>query len=94
MPSDRADAAGGRPIRSQHSSLAGTSSRAPSHPRTSAPQVEILRLVAAGLTNAQIAERLFISPRTVNAHLNWVYGKINAPNRGAAVRFAADHDLI
>jgi non-specific serine/threonine protein kinase len=56
-------------------------------------EVEVLRLVAAGMTNAQIAERLFISPRTVNAHLNRIYAKIEAPNRGAASRFAADHGL-
>ncbi len=56
-------------------------------------EVEVLRLVAAGLTNAQVAERLFISPRTVNAHLNRIYGKLNVTGRGAAIRFAADHGL-
>ena len=56
-------------------------------------EVEVLRLVAAGLTNAQVAERLFISPRTVNAHLNRIYGKLNVAGRGAAIRFAADHGL-
>ena len=56
-------------------------------------EVEVLRLVAAGLTNAQVAERLFISPRTVNAHLNRIYGKLSVSGRGAAIRFAADHGL-
>jgi DNA-binding NarL/FixJ family response regulator len=56
-------------------------------------EVEVLRSVAAGLTNAQVAERLFISPRTVNAHLNRIYGKLNVAGRGAAIRFAADHGL-
>lgn len=56
-------------------------------------EVEVLRLVAAGLTNAQVGERLFSSPRTVNAHLNRVYAKLEVAGRGAAIRFAAEHGL-
>ena len=56
-------------------------------------ELEVLKLVAAGLTNAQVAERLFISPRTVNAHLNSIYGKLGLGSRSAAVRFAVEHDL-
>ena len=55
---------------------------------------EVLRLVAQGLTNAQVAERLFLSPRTINAHLNRIYAKLDVATRAAAVRFAADHDLV
>src|SRR5215204_2291488 len=67
---------------------------APSYPAgLSGREVEVLRSVAAGLTNAQVAERLFVSPRTVNAHLNRIYGKLNVTGRGAAIRFAADHGL-
>ena len=60
----------------------------------SAREVEVLRLVAAGLTNAQVAERLFLSPRTINAHLTTIYGKLDVPSRAAAIRFALDHGLI
>jgi DNA-binding NarL/FixJ family response regulator len=56
-------------------------------------ELEVLRLVATGMTNVQIAEHLVISPRTVNAHLNSIYGKIGVATRSAATRFAADHGL-
>jgi DNA-binding CsgD family transcriptional regulator len=59
----------------------------------SAREVEVLRLVASGLTNAQVAERLFLSPRTINAHLTTIYTKLNVPSRAAAIRFALDHGL-
>ncbi|MDQ2717527.1 MAG: LuxR C-terminal-related transcriptional regulator, partial [Chloroflexota bacterium] len=54
---------------------------------------EVLRLLARGLTNAQIAERLVISPRTVNAHLRSIYGKLAVTSRHAAIRYAIDHNL-
>ncbi|HET8632214.1 MAG TPA: helix-turn-helix transcriptional regulator, partial [Thermomicrobiales bacterium] len=56
-------------------------------------EVEVLRLVAEGLTDAQVAARLFLSPRTVNAHLRAIYGKLGVATRGAAIRFALEHDL-
>jgi predicted ATPase/DNA-binding CsgD family transcriptional regulator len=59
----------------------------------SAREVEVLRLVAKGLTNAQVAEKLFISPRTVNRHLNSIYAKLGVGSRAAATRFAVEHDL-
>jgi DNA-binding CsgD family transcriptional regulator len=46
---------------------------------------EVLELVAAGLTNAAIAERLWISPGTVKKHLDNVYAKLGVRNRAAAV---------
>ena len=57
-------------------------------------ELEVLKLVAEGLTNAQVAERLFISPRTVNAHLNSIYHKLGVGSRGAATRFAVEHHLV
>ncbi|GCE06006.1 LuxR C-terminal-related transcriptional regulator [Dictyobacter aurantiacus] len=57
-------------------------------------QVEILRLLAEGLTDKEIAERLSISPRTVNAHLNKIYPKINVSTRSAATRYAVERKLI
>jgi DNA-binding CsgD family transcriptional regulator len=52
-------------------------------------EAEILELVAAGLTNAGIAERLWISPGTVKKHLENVYSKLGVANRAAAVTVAA-----
>src|SRR6266545_1058829 len=57
-------------------------------------EVEVLRLVAQGLTYTQIAERLVISPRTVNHHLTAIYSKLGVSSRHNAMRFALDHDLV
>ena len=57
-------------------------------------EVEVLRLVAQGLTDAQIAEALVISPRTVNAHLRSIYTKLDITSRNAATYFALEHGLI
>ncbi len=56
-------------------------------------EVEVLRLVARGLTDAQVAEKLFLSRRTVNAHLRAIYGKLEVNSRAAATRFAIEHEL-
>src|SRR5258708_38311655 len=55
---------------------------------------EVLRLAAQGLTNAQVAERLVISPRTVNPHLTSIYSKIGVTSRVAATRYAIEHHLV
>ncbi|HEX5848531.1 MAG TPA: LuxR C-terminal-related transcriptional regulator [Rubrobacter sp.] len=60
----------------------------------SAREVEVLKLAAEGLTNAQIASKLFISPRTVNAHLGSIYHKIGSSTRAQAARFAAEQGLL
>ena len=59
----------------------------------SAREVEVLRLVAQGLTNPQVAAHLFLSPRTVGQHLSSIYHKLGVPSRAAASRWAAEHDL-
>ncbi len=59
----------------------------------SAREVEVLRLVAEGLTDAQVAARLFLSPRTVSQHLRSVYNKLGVSSRSAATRFAVEHGL-
>ncbi|HEX6739191.1 MAG TPA: LuxR C-terminal-related transcriptional regulator, partial [Vicinamibacteria bacterium] len=58
-----------------------------------AREVEVLRLVAEGLTNAQVAARLFLSPRTVDRHLGSIYGKLGVATRTAAATFAIEHGL-
>ncbi len=52
---------------------------------------EILRLLAAGLTSKEIAERLYISPRTVDTHRTRLMAKLNARNVADLVRFALLH---
>ncbi len=56
--------------------------------------MEVLRLVAQGLTNEQVAEQLVISARTVNTHLTSIYGKIGVSSRSAATRYAMEHHLV
>ncbi len=56
-------------------------------------EVEVLRLVTEGLSNAEVAGRLFLSPRTVDAHLQRIYGKLGVSSRGAAIRFAVERGL-
>lgn len=56
-------------------------------------EVEVLCLVAEGLTNAQIAGRLFISPKTVSSHLVSIFGKLGVTSRAGATRFALEHGL-
>ena len=57
-------------------------------------EVEVLRLIAQGLTNDQVAEQLVISSRTVNTHLTAIYGKIGVSSRSGATRYAMEHHLV
>ena len=57
-------------------------------------EVEVLRLLARGLSNKEIAELLVISPKTVGNHAEHIYAKINAPTRTAAGLFAMQHGLL
>lgn len=57
-------------------------------------QIEVLRLVAAGLSNPQIARRLVISRRTAEHHVQDVYARIGVSSRAAAALFAMEHDLL
>jgi DNA-binding CsgD family transcriptional regulator len=59
----------------------------------SAREVEVLKLVARGLTNALGSQRPLHKPQHLNRHLNSVYRKIGASSRAAATRFAAEHRL-
>ncbi len=57
-------------------------------------EVEVLRLVAQGLTNAQIAEALVLSPHTVNNHLRSILSKLGVTSRAGATRFAVERNLV
>src|SRR5262249_57055437 len=57
-------------------------------------EVEVLKLVAVGLSDAETADRLFVSVRTVNAHLRSIYRKLGIRSRVAAGRFAQEHGLV
>jgi ATP/maltotriose-dependent transcriptional regulator MalT len=75
---------GARPAQPRRSPAAGLSGR----------EAEVVRLVAQGLSNAEIASRLVISPRTVTTHLQHVYARLGVESRIALVRYAMDHDLL
>jgi DNA-binding CsgD family transcriptional regulator len=57
-------------------------------------EIEVLRLVAQGLTDAEIGDQLFISRRTVSGHLQSIFNKSGASSRAAATAFAFEHGLI
>jgi len=59
-----------------------------------AREVEVLRLLAQGLTSAQIAERLVIGLVTVNSHVRSIYSKLGVTSRAAATRYALEHHLL
>jgi len=72
----------------------------PTKPATAYPdvltvrEVEVLRLLAQGLTDAQIAEQLVLSLHTVHAHLRTIYSKLSVTSRSAATRYAFEHQLV
>ena len=69
--------------------------RAPKFPiELTRREVEVLRLLAEGLTDALIAERLVISRRTVNWYLTIIYSKIGVSCRSAATRYTLEHRLL
>ena len=57
-------------------------------------EVEVLRLLARGLSNKRIAEQLVISPKTVANHVEHIYTKIDASTRARASLFAMQHGLL
>jgi DNA-binding NarL/FixJ family response regulator len=57
-------------------------------------EVDVLRLVAEGQTDREVAEALVISPRTVNRHLSNIFVKLDVPGRAAAVAYAIRQGLV
>jgi non-specific serine/threonine protein kinase len=75
----------------------GSASRLPSslpYEPLTGRELEVLRLLAQDLSNPQIAERLVVSRRTVEAHLRSIYGKFGVKSRDAAIRYAIDYGLV
>ena len=78
-------------LQSQMKSIAA----APAYPRNlTSREVEVLRLMAAGRSNKEIAEELIISLHTVNFHVKNIFSKTDAANRAEASAFAAHHGLV
>ncbi|MDQ1383988.1 MAG: hypothetical protein QOG65_1367, partial [Actinomycetota bacterium] len=57
-------------------------------------EVEVLRLVAAGMTNKQVAAKLFLSEKTIARHLSNIFTKIEVASRSAATAFAFEHHIV
>ncbi len=72
---------------------AGVSQRRATPAGLTAREIEVLRLVAEGLTDAEVADRLVVSRRTVSTHLSAIYGKLQVNSRSAATRFAIEQGL-
>jgi DNA-binding CsgD family transcriptional regulator len=75
--------------------LSPPSSTPPASPAGLTPrEMDVLRLLAQGLTSAQIAEQLVISLVTVNSHVRSIYNKLGVTSRSAATRYAIEHKLV
>ena len=57
-------------------------------------EVEVLRLIASGKSNPEIADKLVVSVRTVTTHVTNIFGKANLTNRAEAATYAIRHGLI
>ena len=93
------DGLGARPLGDRaRRLLRGLGERPGTPPRAAAGELserelQVARLVAAGLSNAEIAGRLFISPRTVTTHLQHVYARLGLPSRTALARWVLERGL-
>ena len=93
MPLEQAVADARQATRIATAQPAGVPAR-PTYPAgLTAREAEVLRLLAQGLPDAQIAERLYVSLHTVKSHLRAIYAKLGVPSRSAATRFALEHGL-
>ncbi len=66
----------------------------PSHAGLTVREIDVLRLLAQGLTSAQISERLVIGLVTVNSHVRSIYSKLGVTSRAAATRYAMEHHFL
>ncbi len=74
--------------------LARVSMRAGARHGLSERELEVLRLVASGKSNREIASTLVISEHTVARHLQNIYAKLGVSSRAAATAFAFEHELV
>ena len=66
----------------------------PAHaPKLTKRELEVARMAAQGLTNAEIGERLSISPRTVNSHLTKIYDRLDVHSRAALAMWLVESGL-
>jgi len=65
----------------------------PAYQELTAREMEVLRLLATGLSNKQIARRLILSPHIVNRHVHSIFGKLALNSRSAATRYALEHHI-
>jgi DNA-binding NarL/FixJ family response regulator len=56
--------------------------------------VDVLRLVATGASNREVADRLVISEKTVARHMSNIFGKLGITSRAAATAYAYQHELV
>jgi HD-GYP domain-containing protein (c-di-GMP phosphodiesterase class II) len=78
-----------------HGEPAGRVRRRPQNPGgLSRREVDVLRLAARGLTTREIADRLVISPKTADHHIQHIYGKIGVSTRAAAALWAMQNDIV
>jgi HD-GYP domain-containing protein (c-di-GMP phosphodiesterase class II) len=78
-----------------HGEPAAPTSKRPKHPGgLSGREVEVLQLAARGLTTQAIADRLFISPKTADHHIQHIYDKIGVSTRAAAALWAMQHAVV
>ena len=73
--------------------IAGLAPEPTTNDGLTARETEVLRLIARGLSNPEIAAQLFISEATVKTHINNTFAKIGARHRAEAVRYAYRHGL-
>jgi DNA-binding NarL/FixJ family response regulator len=57
-------------------------------------EADVLRLIASGMSNAEIAQTLVVSGATVKTHINRIFYKTGARDRAQAVRYAYEHQLV
>ncbi len=81
-------------VSDKHASSAHSEIPAPASISLTSRELEVLRLVAIGLTSGQIAEQLVISALTVNTHVRSIYNKLGLTSRSAATRYAIEHKLL
>jgi DNA-binding CsgD family transcriptional regulator len=84
---------GAEPLSGAHAEPPGTSLPHAAQALT-ARELDVIRLVAEGRTNREIAERLVISDKTVARHLHNILTKLGLPNRSAATAYAYEHHIV